>query len=209
MSVSDPPVRPDGVRGTLGAVVALARQAVPAAAAVSVTVVTDAGALTAASTSAWAETLDQAQYDAAAGPCLDAAIGGEPRSIPDVRLDTRWPAYAAAAIEGGALSSLSVPVPVDDAVVASMNAYATEPHAFTDDDSTRLLRLAAVAATALATATDPPLRSRAVVDQAKGILMHQHACTAGEALDRLAEIATANGQSLREAAVVLTAATTG
>jgi hypothetical protein len=209
MSPTDVPVPPDGVARTLTAVVALARQAVPAATAVSVTVIGGAGPLTAASTSPWADDLDQAQYDAAAGPCLDAAIGGEVRTISDVRLDRRWPAYAAAAIKGGALSSLSVPIPVDDAVVASVNAYSTDVDAFTADDSDRLLRLAAVAATALATATEPPLRSRAVIDQAKGILMHQHTCSSVEALDRLSEIAVARGESLRDAAIELIRATVG
>jgi GAF domain-containing protein len=193
----------------LEAVVALAHHVVPAAVAISVTVVSDAGVETAASTSAWAASLDRAQYDAGAGPCVDAAIGGEMRSIADIRHDTRWPAYAAVALADGALSSVSVPIPVDDRVVASLNAYATHLDAFSSADHARLRKLAAVAAAVLATAEAPLRHAHAGIDQAKGILMNEEHCSAEQALDILAARALANRSSLREVAADVTRAATG
>ncbi|MDT7546945.1 MAG: hypothetical protein QOE99_3055 [Actinomycetota bacterium] len=188
---------------SLDAVVALAHQVVPSAVAVSVTVVSDAGSGTAAATSGWARTLDQAQYAAGAGPCVDAAIGGETRAISDTRRDVRWPAYAAAALAEGALSSMSIPIPVDDGVVASINAYATHVDAFGHADHARLRKLAAVAAVVLSTGQEPPVRLRDVVDQAKGIVMSEQHCSAELALDVLAARALERGCSLRDAAVDL------
>ena len=227
---------------SLDAVVALAHQVVPSAVAVSVTVVSDAGSGTAAATSGWARTLDQAQYAAGAGPCVDAAIGGgvesitmaprdndpnrgpretavdasspvlavadramlgQTRAISDTRRDVRWPAYAAAAVAEGALSSMSIPIPVDDGVVASINAYATHVDAFGQADHARLRKLAAVAAVVLSTGGEPPVRLRDVVDQAKGIVMSEQHCSAELALDVLAARALERGCSLRDAAVDL------
>jgi GAF domain-containing protein len=198
MSPTPPPLSTAAVAPSLEAVVALAHQVVPSAVAVSLTVVSESGAETVASTSAWAESLDRVQYEAGAGPCVDAAIGGEPRSITDIRRDTRWPAYAAVALADGALSSLSLPIPVDNRVVASLNAYATHVDAFSSADQARLQKLAGVAAAVLTTAEEPQLRSRAGIDQAKGVLMHEEHCSAGRALDILAARALAGRSTLRE-----------
>jgi GAF domain-containing protein len=192
---------------SLDAVVSLAHHVVPSAVAVSVTVVSDAGSDTAAATSAWARALDQAQYAAGAGPCVDAAIGGETRAISDTRRDVRWPAYAAAAVAEGALSSMSVPIPVDDGVVASLNAYATDVDAFGQADHARLRKLAAVAAVVLSTGRQPAIRARDVVDQAKGIVMGEQHCSAALALDVLTARALERGCSLRDAAGDLVHAT--
>jgi hypothetical protein len=207
MSALDPSLAAAGVAPSLDAIVALAHQVVPASVAVSVTVIGEAGAITAASTGRWAADLDRAQYDADAGPCVDAAIGGETRSIADIRHDDRWPTYAVAALAAGALSSVSIPIPVDDGLVASLNAYATHVDAFSSADRARLRKLAAVAAAVLSSGAATPLRSRPVMDQAKGILMHEEHCSAELAMDGLAKRALDSGRSLQQVAADVVAAT--
>jgi GAF domain-containing protein len=208
---ANPPTVAGAVQRTLGAVADLACRSVPSAVAVSVTLVSDGRASTVASTSDWAVALDRAQYSAGYGPCVEASIGGEVREMIDAARETRWPAYAEAALATGALSSLSIPVPVDDdGVVAALNAFATTSHAFTAADQVTLRRLAGTAAAALTTVPigGTRLRTRTVVDQAKGILMTTRRCTAAEALDLLGSTAGQTGASLLSVAEDLVRETT-
>ena len=41
--------------------------------------------------------------------------------------ETRWPAYARQALAAGVRSSLSVALPVQEAVLGALNIYATQP----------------------------------------------------------------------------------
>src|SRR4051812_4569080 len=126
------PIVPGTTQQTLDAVAEMSLRCVPGAVSVSVTVVTNAGARTIAATSDWAGTIDQAQYAAGDGPCVEASVGGEVREMTDAAIETRWPAFTAAALAGGALSSMSIPIPVDDdGVVGALNAFASTPAAFT------------------------------------------------------------------------------
>jgi GAF domain-containing protein len=106
--------------------------------------------------------------------------------IADAATETRWRDYARAAAERGSLSSLSVPLPVNESVSVALNVYAREPHAFDEASRAVAARFAPYAATAVdnmyeyQTARDlagnlqAALDSRAVIDQAKGILMERH-----------------------------------
>jgi hypothetical protein len=205
-------VLPDGVLRHLQAVVAMAQHTVPCALVASITLVTDAGAATVASTSDWAGALDRAQYAAGFGPCVEASVGGETREMIDAGAEVRWPSYVAAALRRGALSSVSIPIPADnEGVVGSLNAFAADADAFTSADRLALFRLAGTAAATLTgTAGSAPVthRQRAVVDQAKGILMSRDHCTPTQALDALSTAAAGSGRSLRDAAAELVRTTT-
>jgi hypothetical protein len=80
---------------------------VPGADVVSVSLVSDGNAETVVFTGELARELDERQYERGYGPCLDAAAGGETLVIRDARTETRWPDYAAVAVERGSLSSMS------------------------------------------------------------------------------------------------------
>jgi GAF domain-containing protein len=205
-----PPVPTADAAAVLDAVALAALQSLPVAVSVSVTLVNEAGARTAASSSDWADALDRAQYATGHGPCVEASIGGEVRHMTNAADETRWPAYTAAALALGAMSSLSIPIPVDDeGVVAALNAFAAAPVAFTAADELILTRLAGTAAAALTTVSTGrgPLRSRDVVDQAKGILMTTQHCSAQQALDVLSSRVGETGISLRRVAEELVRAT--
>ena len=152
--------------------------------------------------------LDESQYARGHGPCLQAATTGELIEITDARTETRWPDYTPRAVERHALSSLSVPVPMEG-LHAGLNVYATEADAFDDATRTAAREFARSAATAIANMheyqsardiaanLEAALQSRAVIDQAKGILMERHKLTADQAFQYLAHASQAANVKLR------------
>jgi GAF domain-containing protein len=190
----------------------LSKQMIPGVAEASVTLIADDTATTAAFTGQLALELDESQIGHGYGPCLDAAIGREIREITDAREETRWPGYTRIAVDRGSLSSLSVPVPVGETLQAALNLYARESHAF--DDAARVTggEFASYVAVAvrnmhlyettreLALNLDAAMRSRAVIEQAKGILMSQRHCDAAEAFSLLATASQRSNRKVRDIA---------
>src|SRR3954466_15494801 len=76
---------------------------------------------------------DESQYGRGYGPCLHAASTGELVEIADAQAETRWRDYMEHAVEHGALSSLSVPLPINEGIAGAINVYARKPHAFDED----------------------------------------------------------------------------
>ena len=58
-----------------------------------------------------ASEIDQAQYEAGTGPCLDAFRTGEVLAIDSTERDERWPAFSQAAFAHGIRSTLSTGEP--------------------------------------------------------------------------------------------------
>lgn len=136
----------------LGRVTELAKQAVPGAAEVSISLLEEGDPMTAAFTGELALHLDEKQYESGQGPCLAAARGGETFIIADMRAERRWPEFVARAIEHGAQSSMSVSLPIQQAMTGALNVYGREVNAF-DRDSLELAHMfASHAAVALANA---------------------------------------------------------
>ena len=176
----------------------------------SVTLLVKDRPTTVATTGQLALDLDERQYERGHGPCLHAARTGELTEIADTRADSRWPDYMPRAAEHGALSSLSIPLAVDDdeQVTGALNVYAREPHAFDEDSRTAATRFgpyAAVAAGDLhayqaardrADKLQAALENRGVIDQAKGILMARHKLTADQAFQVLAQMSMKTNRKL-------------
>lgn len=185
--------QPHTTTTVLAAVADLALKSTPPAAAVSITVLTGDRASTPVSTSQVALDLDEAQYAQGYGPCVDAVLAGDIMEMVDARTETRWPEFATAAVDAGAFSVLSVPIPMTPALAAGVNVYAAEANAFSTDDRDRLTGLVEFAGAAIANLQlveeskvlvlqlQIAMQSRAVIDQARGILMAQHGCDAEEA----------------------------
>jgi GAF domain-containing protein len=156
--------------------------------------------------------LDESQYGHGYGPCLHAAATGEMVEVDDARADPRWPDYMTRAVERGSLSSLSVPLGSPENVGAALNIYAQEPAAF-DEDSRRIgrrfARFAGIAvanmhayqsARELADNLQAALESRAVIDQAKGVLMERYKVNSDQAFQLLAQASMATNRKLRDVA---------
>jgi GAF domain-containing protein len=205
------------LHGVLERVADVACRTIPGAAEVSVTLVRREGAHTTAYTGELALRLDERQYEAGHGPCLVASVSRSLVSIPDTAHEQRWPDWAAGAASAGVGSSLSVGLPLEDEVSGALNVYGTDSAAF-DADAIALSRtFAGYAAVALAnahlydtTATlaqqmQAAMESRAVIEQAKGILMGERRCTADEAFALLTKVSQDSNRKLRDVAAALVA----
>jgi transcriptional regulator with GAF, ATPase, and Fis domain len=152
--------------------------------------------------------LDQAQYDSDRGPCLDAARTHDVLEMPDARDESRWPEFAAAALEHGIISSLSVPVVVAADGLGALNFYDSNP-GFFDAERRRLALLFAGqcavtsqfwSASSEATNLARAMESRSVIEQAKGVIMATTGCDADGAFVLLREQSQQENRKLRDIA---------
>jgi GAF domain-containing protein len=191
----------------------LAKTVMPGNPEAAVTLLIKDHPTTVASTGQLATDLDETQYERGHGPCLHAARTGELTEIADTRTDSRWPDYMPRAAEHGALSSLSVPLAIDDEQVAgALNIYARRPNAFDEASRTAASRFAPYAAVAAgnlhaylsarnrADNLQAALETRGVIDQAKGILMDRHKLTADQAFQVLTRMSMKNNRKLHAVA---------
>ena len=157
--------------------------------------------------------LDTLQDRLGQGPCLHALWDQGVVSIADMAAETRWPRFAAAALEHGVGSMLSLRLYVTtDTKLGALNLYAATPGAF-DEESEAVARIFAVhAAIALAAAErethlETALRSRDRISQAKGIVMERYKLTSDQAFTLLSRAASLTNRKLKDIAEEI--ATTG
>lgn len=201
----------------LSRVCALTKRVVRSADEVSVTLERAGKAYTAAYTGELAMQADERQYGLDAGPCLDAGRGGELFHIVDMRAEDRWPEYAELALKAGVMSSLSIPLPIQEATYGALNIYSRTPAAFDEGDIAAGRAFASYAAIAVANAEthvstaelaqqlQTAMVSRAVIEQAKGIIMAQRRCTAEEAFEVLVRGSQRENVKLRDLATRIVA----
>lgn len=195
-----------------------AARAIPDTDAVTVSVVASAQPRTAAATDASLVDVDEEQYSANRGPCFESARALRPvRAVIGEHLD-EWPEFEAAAAEHGIRAYLSVPVVLPSSETAgeehvgTLNIYSYTAAAFDPFDE-GLMRLFTTAASATITSAhrwqraqermnqlEQALVSRAVIDQAKGVLMAVHSCTAEEAFRLLVDRSQHENVKLRDVA---------
>jgi GAF domain-containing protein len=199
----------------LNKIAQLAKRTIPGAGEVSVTLLHANNPQTAAFTGELALALDEKQYERGYGPCLDAADTTTTQMVPDTSNEQRWPGWAKEAEKAGALSSLSVGLPVHEHVIGALNIYATTPNAFDDDAITIAQTFAGFAAVGLANAhlyetqatlaghMQKAMENRAVIEQAKGIIMSDRRCTPDQAFAILAKLSQDTNRKLRDVASAL------
>ena len=209
------------IDAVLDKIAELAQRAIPGADEVSVTLMRGKGAHTAAFTGDLALACDERQYKRGHGPCLDASNTAATLLIDDMEKETRWPDYTSGAAEAGAHSSLSVGLPVHEAVTGALNIYSTKPDAFDDDAIVVAQTFAGYAAVALANAhlyethaaltqhMQAAMESRAVIEQAKGIIMGDRRCSPDEAFQILSKLSQDTNRKLRDVAAALVASAHG
>ncbi|MFG1653094.1 GAF and ANTAR domain-containing protein [Micromonospora sp. NPDC049275] len=198
-------------------VATLASRSVPGAREVSVTLVRAQLGWTAAFTGDLARELDEWQYEQQRGPCLDASASGDTLSLPDMTVEQRWPQWARRARAVGVGSSLSIGLPIQESVVGALNVYGGPANAFDPSAVAVAEHFAAYAAVALANAhtydsaatlaeqMQEAMRSRAVIEQAKGIIMGERRCTPDEAFALLSKISQDTNRKVRDVAEALVA----
>lgn len=197
-------------------IAATARDLIAAVVDASITFTSgDDNGWTVGTTGELATRLDEAQYALGHGPCIAAGAGGETLLIRDFALEQRWPAYAPVALEAGVHSSLSVPFPIQQHVIAALNLYSEQVDPFTDDDVVLAQQIASQAAVAVANAVlydsasqlaaqlQRAMESRATIEQAKGIIMATSRCTPDEAFNVLVRASQRENRKLRDIAADL------
>jgi GAF domain-containing protein len=196
----------------LQAVADLTKQVLPFDVEASVSVLVADRPTTFVYTGQLALDLDESQYGRGHGPCLEAAAAGHPVEVTDARTDSRWTDYMQRAVELGSLSSLSLPLGSTEQLPAGLNIYAREAAAFDESSRQTARRFARFAGAAAANMhayqnarnvadnLQIALQSRAIIDQAKGILMERHRLTADQAFHLLARASMGANRKLRDVA---------
>jgi len=198
-------------------VASLAKETVPGADEVSVTLIEGEDARSVAFTGNLAVHLDERQYARGFGPCIHAALSGDAVYIDDTETDDRYPDFGAVAARAGMRSVLSVGMPVPQRVVAGLNFYAVTPaafdpaavdlaRAFADYGAVALVNAALInSKTTLGTDPERNMSSRAVIEQAKGIIMTRTGCDAEEAFTELVRRSQRSSRKLNLVAADLVA----
>lgn len=203
----------ESLEESLHRLVATCRDAIPACSDASITMQRDKGPMTAAASSETAYRIDQWEYASGCGPCIDALRDGREHYLPDVDSAGPYDGFAAVLAEAGVRSVLGVPLVIAGEVLGALNVYAAQERAF-DDETTRAVarHVAAQAATTLhnlrvydasrtlAQQLEEALESRAVIEQAKGVLMGQRDCSADDAFEMLRRASQRENVKLREVA---------
>jgi GAF domain-containing protein len=158
--------------------------------------------------------IDAAQYSSGRGPCLDSWRLGHIVRLDDMdSADDAYPEFAAAARAHGVRSTLSLPLIAGEEAAGAMNLYSRTADGFTPDDEQTGTLLASAAAIVLVNASaywqaaqlseqlSQAMQSRAVIEQAKGILMARSPhLDADEAFDLLRKASQRENVKLREIA---------
>ena len=181
-----------GVEDFLNEVVVLAARTVAVGLSCGITLQPDGHPVTVASSDTRASLVDELQYEVDEGPCLRSMVTGKTIIVADTAGPDRWGGFSARAAANGIRSTLSLPLTADG-ILGALNIYAPVPDAFGEVEIRRAEVFAASASAALALASRQAsataltgqlreaLASRAVIDQAIGIIMAQERCTSAQA----------------------------
>jgi GAF domain-containing protein len=181
----------------LNTVVHAVKEAIDCCDEVGITLLVDSIPRTAAYTTARTLEVDGIQYAVGDGPCLDAYRNLRENRVTLGEALDRWPAFTTQAVAHGYRSLLAVPLIADAEALGALNLYAQAPGVF-DEFDTALVRMAAqrcadtvaaaqeiIGARTLAAQLEQAMGSRAVIEQAKGVLMGLRGITEQEAFEIL------------------------
>jgi transcriptional regulator with GAF, ATPase, and Fis domain len=166
-----------------------------------------------AASSEQARLVELSQLQNLEGPCMDAFTTGRPVQVPDLRnARTRWPRFAAAALEAGYLSVQALPMRLRDNVLGAVNLFSRSTgeldadsvvlgQALADAASIGIVHQRALARQEVVTEQlQTALNSRILIEQAKGFLSHSLDMPVDEAFDVLRSYARANNRRLTDVA---------
>ncbi|MCW2676078.1 MAG: hypothetical protein JWR70_1118 [Modestobacter sp.] len=203
------------LRETLIEIAEFAVQAIPGSDGAGLTMLEDKRTQTVVASAAFVHAVDDVQYGLGEGPCLLAVESRATQTSGSLGGDARWPRFGPRVGRMGVHSVLSLPLLLPDRVVGAMNVYAHAKNAF-DPAAVRIgelfARPAAVAvhnaqvlaeSQQLAAQLAEALTSRAVIDQALGVLMSRSGASAEEAFGRLRSMSRAQHVKVVEVARVL------
>jgi GAF domain-containing protein len=177
--------------------------------------------LTVASSDPLAAHVDEVQYGHDRGPCLQAMRTGQIVMAADLAAEQRWGPYPAYALSYGVHSSLSMPLTVNGDSQGALNLYAGTAHAFGPTEQEHAELFAGPASAALTVVSRQvhqvqlseqlrdALATRAVIDQALGILMGHNSCDSDTAFAILRESSQHQNRKLHDVATDIVQAVSG
>lgn len=152
-------------------------------------------------TAAFVAEIDAVQYqELGEGPCITCMDSRRPAVSGSLGSDSRWLRFGGRVARMGVHSALALPLSVGDQVIGAINAYAHRRDAFAEHAVQLASQFAAPAAVSvyhaqlLASARERTerlqraLQSRAVIDQAVGIIRGRAGLSAAAAFDRLTQL---------------------
>jgi GAF domain-containing protein len=185
------------LRESLVHIAEFAVEAIPGAEGAGLTMLEAGGPQTVVASAEFVRAVDEVQYRLGEGPCLLAVESGHTQTSGSLGGEPRWPRFGPRVGRMGVHSVLSLPLLLPDRVVGALNVYAHQKDAF-GPAAVRIgelfarpaavsVRNAQVLAQSqlLAAQLKEALTSRAVIDQALGIIMSRTGASAEEAFDRL------------------------
>lgn len=194
---------------TLRRLTSLGPALVPGATAAAVTIAMEHGALTFAASDPRLDDLHDRQFDDGAGPVVEVLGHNEPRRIDDLATETRWPKFCQAAAAAGFGSLLALPLRTDQRPAGAVALYSDAAGVFRGAAHDIALLFAAQGGTTVRNASlyracrrmandlQAALESRAVIEQAKGILQAELGVSPAEAFRLLSSYSQETNQRVR------------
>jgi GAF domain-containing protein len=152
--------------------------------------------------------LEELQIRHQEGPCVAAFDDKELVAAEDLAEDSRWPAFSEAAVARGVRAVLASPVPYSQDAVGVVAVLSAKRRPWSAEEELAVLAFTDLAAlliasmmqgqqqSELAAQLQGALNSRAVIEQAKGVLIGQHGLSAGAAYEQLRAQARAERRKL-------------
>ncbi|WP_377850018.1 GAF and ANTAR domain-containing protein [Allokutzneria oryzae] len=155
------------------------------------------------------------------GPCQECLRRGEPVLVRDVASEPQWASYSARMLAQQVRSVYVYPLRANGNVVGALNMYSPVPNGF-GAPTRRMVRLAAEYTGVLLGAAiqvaeqrrrvahlQRALESRAVIDQAIGVIVAQRKCDADTAFEMLRAASQNTNRKLADIAVCIVASASG
>jgi hypothetical protein len=197
---------------TLRRIARLAKQTLGDIEDVSLTVIENGRARSVVFTGALAVELDERQYEIGFGPCTDAAKSGQTIVVDTGEPDGPYGEFARVANRAGVRHVISVGMPLDQRSAGGLNIYSSAEAPVSQAVLEQAEVFAGYAAVVVANITShaaavneathlrKAMESRAVIEQAKGMIMVRDRCTADEAFMVLTRISQHRNIKLRDLA---------
>jgi GAF domain-containing protein len=161
--------------------------------------------------------LHRKQLEDAHGPVAEALRFGEARRVDDASAEDRWPDICSAMLAAGLLSCLALPLRTDRETGGVLAIYGRDRGCFAGTGHDLALLFAAQGGVALRNARlyrnctqlvgnlRLALESRAVIEQAKGILVAEFGCSPDVAFKRLSTLSQITNTKVKDIAADLVA----
>ena len=159
--------------------------------------------------------LEELQVRHQEGPCIEAFTVKELVSAEDLEADQRWPSFSGAAVARNVRAVLASPLPYNQDAVGVVAVLSEDRHPWSAEGELALLAFTDLAAlmiasmmqgqeqSELAAQLQTALNSRAIIEQAKGVLAERNEMSMDAAFDSLRLYARDQNLKLTDLAVAI------